>query len=1079
MNLPRLAVRNPVAVNLLMWLIIVAGLYCWFDLIREFFPNVEAEQVIITVAYPGATPEEVEKSITRLIEREIEDVDEVERVESSVFEGLTLIVAEMEEGANRDRVLNDLRGELDKVKPDLPDGAEEPEITEARPQIPVVALVVHGNVPERTLHEAVLDLEEDLLDLEDVSEVLVTGFRAREILVEILPERLEAEGLTFAEVGTVIAASNLDLPGGQLKGEVTNIRVRTMGEEQVALELEDIVIRRRVDGTLIRLSDVAVVREGFEDKVELGRHWASDPEGEDSEAPEASDPSGGSGYRAASLTVFKTPEQDAIKIADMVKAFAAERPTMAGGALDVTVTTDLSRFIKQRLELMTRNARIGLILVLLTLALFLELRVAFWVAVGLPVAFLGTFLLMNVFGATINLISLFGLIVVLGLIVDDAIIIGENVFTKLRSGVPALEAAEKGATEVGLPVLAAVITTCVAFVPLAFIEGRIGNFLGVLPVVVICALTVSLVEAFVILPAHLAHQKAPGPAPTGGFRLFARRFGEAKHWIFEAFLPRRLERSLRFMLRWRYVTAAGALATLFVAVGLVRGGIVPFVLLQEVDAETITGKIEMAAGTPEDETLRMLGILEQAARDQPEVATVFTVLGSSFDDRGRVVAPDPATVGQVVLELHPAEWRQARGYSKSPDLLARLRRETANLPGVRRLSWKGRSGGPSGADIEVLVRGDELDMVQPAVAHVEDTLGGFEGVDEIFDDLEVGKIEARLELLPTGRLLGLTTRDLAVQIRYALFGIEAQDLQIGDEEVTVRALLPESTRRNLADLQQLRIATPSGGRVPLEEVASVSTARGYASLARVDGKRAVTITAEVDEERANIADVTEALNKELVDLGTLFPGVSYTFEGQKKETNESLGSLAIGFPAALLAIFAVIAVIFRSYTQPIIVMAAIPFSLVGAIVGHWIMGYPFTILSMIGAVALSGIVVNDGLILVDFANRARRGGERATEAVIHASKARLRPILLTSLTTIVGLAPLMLETSFQAQFLIPMAVSIVFGLAFATGLTLILLPAFYVIFEDARSLLRWAWTGTYVRDLPYDPGVTHAAGRGA
>jgi len=1059
LNLPRLSVRNPVAVNLVMLAVLTTGAWSWFHLVREFFPNIESEQVLITVPYPGATPEEVEKSVTRLIEREIDDVEDVERIEARVYEGLTLISAVLEEDADRDRVLNEIRSDLDRVKPDLPEGAEEPEITEARPQIPVIAVVLHGHVPERVLHDAVVAVRDDLLDLPEVTEVMVTGFRAREILVEILPERLEDFGLTFEEVGRAVAATNLDLPGGQLKGARTNIRVRTLGEEQAARRLEEIVVRTRPDGSLIRLRDVARLRDAFEDRVERGRFH--DLRVDREEATQSTDAELAAS-RAASITVFKTPEQDAIEIADAVKAYVDRSPELAGGAVHAAITTDLARFIEQRLDLMRRNATTGLIFVLLTLAVFLELRIALWVAVGLMVSFAGTFLMMALTDTTINLMSLFGLIVVLGLIVDDAIVIGENVFTKLRAGVPPLVAAETGATEVGAPVLAAVLTTCVAFVPLALIQGRVGHMLVVLPIVVICALTVSLIEAFFILPAHLRHLP---PRPTTAIGRAYGRFNEAKHHLFEVILPRILERQLRFTLRWRYAAAALSFLLLLSAAGLLIGGVVPFVLLQDTDAETVTAKLEMAAGTPEEETLRMLAVAERAAADHPEVATTFSVIGKAFGAHGPEVASDPATVGQVILELLPAEVRQARGWGTSHRLLAELRKATSGLPGVKRLSWEGRSGGPGGADIEVLVRGEELSMVQPAVVHARTRMASYDGVDEIYDDLQLGKLEARLRLRPTGRLLGLTTRDLAHQVRHALYGYEAQDLQVGDEEITVRAVLPEGSRRSLDDLLRLRVVTPTGHRVPLGEAAGVTTARGLASLSRVDGKRAVTITAEVNEDVANVRDVTESLRDDLADVGTAYPGVSVSFEGRRKETMESLGSLVIGFPAALLAIFSIIAVIFRSYTQPIIVMVVIPYALVGATFGHLVMGYPFTILSLIGAVALSGIVVNDGLILVDYANRRRREGAPAVAAVVEAGRARLRPILLTSITTIAGLAPLMLERSFQAQFLIPMAISIVFGLAFGTVLTLFLLPIFYMIFEDVRMGARWLWTDRYTDRL--------------
>ncbi|MHC4861573.1 MAG: efflux RND transporter permease subunit, partial [Planctomycetota bacterium] len=591
MSLPGISVKNPVPVNLFMLFIIVSGVYYWFDLVREFFPNAESEQVFITVPYPGATPDEVEKSVTRRVEREIENVDDVESVESKIYEGVTVIQVTLEEGADREGVLNDLRSEIDKVKPDLPEGAEDPEITEVRPTVPVIGVVVYGDVSEDRLREAAREVRDDLQDLSGITEVFLSGVRDREIWAEVRPEKLEELGLTFEEVGRAIGGANLDLPGGQLKSGRGNVRVRTLGEKDRARDIEDLVVRSRPDGTAIRLRDVAKVRETFEDRVERGRFG---------------------GKPAATVTVFKTPEQDALKIAKQVKAYVADHPTWFDGAVDLAVTTDLARFIEQRLDLMKRNARLGLFLVLLALAFFLDLRVAFWVAIGLAIAFLGTFTAMHFLGATINLISLFGLIVVLGLIVDDAIVIGENYYTKLGKGMSPARAAVSGTNEVAMPVLAAVLTTMAAFLPLMFIEGRVGAFLGVLPVVVICALGVSLIEAFVILPSHLGHQKRDLLAPLMR-NSFLSRMKEARTRFLTERLPAFYERALRFVLRWRYPAMAAAAGISFAVAGLVVGRIIPFVLLQETDAESISINLEMAAGTPEERTIEVISKLESNA----------------------------------------------------------------------------------------------------------------------------------------------------------------------------------------------------------------------------------------------------------------------------------------------------------------------------------------------------------------------------------------------------------------------------------------------------------------------------------
>ncbi len=1034
MNLPRFSVRNPVAVNLLMWSILLVGLYAWSEMPREFFPNIEPEKVYITVPYPGATPAEIEKSVTRRIEREIEDVDEIEKIESKVLEGATVIVVTLEDDANRDRVVNDLRTEIDKVERELPSEVDDVELVEVRPFIPVISVVAFGDVSEERLRETVRDVRDDLLEMDEISEVMLSGLREKEIWIEVEPALLEAYGVTFEEVGRAVARTNLDMPGGQVRTSRGNIRVRTMGESDRAAQLRGLILRSQPDGSTVALSDVATIRETFEDKIERG---------------------GFQGKLAASVAVFKSPEEDALKISERVKAYIASRPERLGGAIKLQTTTDLSRFISQRIDLMVRNARAGIILVVLALAFFLNVRVAFWVAMGLPVSFLGTFALMRWFDVSINLISLFSLIIVLGMIVDDAIVVGESIFTRLRRGEKADAAAELGACQVATPVVAAVATTIAAFVPLAFVSGQMGNFLVVIPKVVIVALFVSLIEVFLILPAHLAHRRSrPSKVWLPRLRAQLDRLAAQKHRLLESMLPNLLERLLRFVLHWRYVTCSFAVAVGLATVGIVAAGIVPFVLIQDGDAENISVNLEMVAGTPVERTQEVISQLERLALSIDEVASVFSVVGTSFSERGRETAADPATVAQLHVELLSAEERERRGMRSSEDVITSFRRRTGSIAGVRKIGLIAQSGGPQGPDIEIRLRGDDLDQLAAALAHVRSVVGGYSEIYEMEDDLNVGKQEVRLRLRQSAHALGLTTSDLALQVRHALFGFEAQKLQADDEEVKVRVLLPDADRRNLSDLGRLRVVSPSGHRVPLAEVAEVYATRGFASLARVDGKRAATVRAEVDEATGNVDRLTTEIERRLTDISQRFPGISMTFEGQRKETNESLGSLAIGFPAAVLMIYALIAVLFRSYLQPFIVMVAIPFSFIGAVAGHLLMGFEFTLLSLIGCVALAGIVVNDSLILVDYINQLRRQGSDTLQAVVQGARARLRAILLTTITTVLGLAPLMLERSFQAKFLIPMAISIVFGLAFATLLTLLLIPTLYLVHEDFRALFR-------------------------
>lgn len=1035
MNLPRFGVKNPVAAELIAIGIALIGIVSWFTIRRDIFPNLDAEQISISVAYPGATPEDVERAIALRIEREIRDIDDIDEITTRVFEGFALVLVKLDFGADRDRALNSVRAAVDRIEPEFPEVADDPEIIEIRPFIPVISLMVSGDVPEERLQQAAYDVRDDLLSIGGVTEIKLLGLRKREIWIEVRPDLLEEHGLTFAEVGHAVAASNLDLPGGQLRSVDGNIRLRTIGEKRRALELENIVVKVDPDGTQVRLRDVAELKDAFEDNSLQGRFQ---------------------GKRAISLYVFKTPEQDAIDIAQKVKGYVADHQEALGGAVKLETNLDIARLIEQRLDLMVRNAKQGFVLIILILCIFLNVRVAMFVGLGVPVALLGTFTVMQLFDQSINLVSLFGLIIVIGMLVDDGIVIAENIYTKMQAGMDPERAAIKATREMQLPVLGAVLTTILAFVPLAFMKGQIGQMLGGLPLIVSGALCVSLVEAYIALPSHLAHHVKLVAAQPGSLRARFVQFRD--RWLDE--VPRNfVARTLTWMARYRYPVVASVLALLLVAGGLVAGGIVPFVFLQEVDAESVSIQLEMAAGTPETRTLEVLRTIEDAALSNEEVDDVFTVLGTSFNDRGIQTAADPSTVGQVYIELLKADERQDRGMRTSASLIEEWRRTLEGIPGVDKLAMRAENGSLKGADIEIRVTADDHDVASSAADEVRHLLETYHGVSEVEKDLREGKLEVRFSLRDSARTLGLTTADLAVQVRNAVFGFEAQELQEENDETKVRILLPLAARRALSDLGRLRIATPQGGRVPLDEIAEVRIERGYATLSRVDGKRAVTVTAQVDETTTSTQDVTRDLSQQIADLDKRFPGVSVSFEGQQKQMRESIGSLVIGFPLAMLAMYALIAMLFRSYTQPFIVMTVIPFSLIGAIGGHLLLGYPFTLLSMIGAVALAGVVVNDSIVLVDRVNELRRAGYTLEKAVIEGAASRLRAIQLTTTTTAAGMAPLIVERSFQAQFLIPMAISLVFGLLFATLLTLFFLPMLYLVLEDLRNALRWLFTG--------------------
>ena len=675
MNIPRLSVENKVAANFLMWFLIIAGLYYWFNLVRDFFPPLEQEQALLELRYTNASPEEIEKSVTRKVERAVEEIKEVEKVFSQVVEGASFTTVTFEDGADPKKLMNDLQNKINEIKSELPEEVEDPIFIEVRPLIPALGTVISGNISEDRLREEARNIRDDFLDLPEVSEIKMLGIRDREIWIEVYTNKLEEYRLTFEEVGRAVAAANLDIPGGELKSPLGNVQVKTMGEEEQVRKIEQIVVRANVDGSVVRLKDIAAVRKNYEDRVEMGYF---------------------SGKPAIQIFVFKTPEEDALKISSNIKAYIKEHSERLGGAAVLEYFSDVSRFIQQRLDLMLSNARAGFILVVLTLLLFLNVKVAFWTAAGILVSFLGTFVFMNCIGVTINLMSLFALILVLGLIVDDAIVVGENIFAKIRSGVPPQQAAIEGSSEVALPVIATVLTTIAAFLPLAFIDSKLGRLMVELPKVAIAALTISLLEAFMIMPAHLAGRyKKPGKFMDG--------IREQRYRFLEETLPGWLEKLLRPSLRWRYVTLVTALCFLIVMMGFIGSGIVPFMLIQEVDSEYMEIDLEMTAGTLEEETRKVFFQIEKMALELPEVKVTYAILGRRLSKL--VTMADPQTIGQITLELQAAEEREKKGMRTCRQIINLLHHKTDIIPGVKSVKFRIRNDPFGDEAIKVVIKG--------------------------------------------------------------------------------------------------------------------------------------------------------------------------------------------------------------------------------------------------------------------------------------------------------------------------------------------------------------------------------------
>ncbi len=1065
-SLPRFSVKNPVLVNLLTWAMLAGGLYAGFTLVREMFPESDPERILVTTVYPGATPAEIEKGIAIKIEEVVKDIEEVEELLTSIAEGFcTITLVLYSDVDDVDQVVNDVKASIDTIpREDFPEEAEETHVTKLEPKLPVIQVSFFGDLSEETLKQIGERIRDDLLLIPGITDAILQGTRPDEISVEVQPERLVKYGLSLPDISDAIRRANLDLPGGQIRTAGANVSVRTLGEEDQAQPIGEIIVRSDPSGKTVRLHEIAEVRDTFEETDVVGRFNAKPGVG---------------------VTVFKTGDQDAIDISQKVKAFVAgktgkplQRDWLAKlkhrlGLPDeveqvyqtalndpyppvgeLTTATNLARFIEGRLDLLKRNGFWGLIFVFMSLLIFLNWRVAFWVMAGLLLAILGTLIVMKGLGVSLNLISMFGMIVVLGLLVDDAIIVAEHTYSRIEDGMEPHEAAIVGAETVTWPVVCAITTTIVAFAPLLLIEGRVGDFMGVLPIIVMCALAVSLIEALSVLPSHLAEWVKPvhvsadhGPTTSAGRwreRLRAFRRATLKGAVLKGY-----ERLLRLAVSYRYGTICILVSILIVALGLVGGGRVPFVFFQKMDSETIVAEMEMPVGTPVERTGEAISVIEQAAVDLPELDSLYTSMGVKYDMEGGIASVS-SHLGQAVIELNPIEERDRN----SEQILRELRAKTGNIPGVNSLRYSVIHGGMGGAPIHIEVSGKRIADLVEVAGRIKDRLTDYAGVYDIDDDFDAGRREVQIELLDTARALNMTTQSLATQVRGAFYGLEARKVQRGREDVKIMVRYPRSRRTKVSDVEKMWVAAGDGTLVPFTEVAQLREGRSYATIKRKDQKRTVTITADVDEAVANARMINQELEAEFPKWERQFPGMRLEFGGQSREFTKSFSSLKRDFVIAAALIYVILAGMFKSYIQPMIVMTAIPFGIIGAIAGHWLMGYPLTILSLIGFVALTGIVVNDSLILVDWINRMRRQGLSPHEAVISAGTQRLRAILLTTITTILGLAPLLLETSLQARFLIPMGISIAAGVAFATVVTLIAVPSLYLILIDVRRAFR-------------------------
>jgi multidrug efflux pump subunit AcrB len=1067
--------KNAVAANLLAAMLVVGGLFTLPRIPQKEFPDIEVPIITVGVEYRGAAPEEAEEGVCVRIEEAVQGVDGIDQIRSVATENACAVTLELLSDVDAARVLDDVKSQVDALTT-LPEESEKPVIQRLTVRRAVVDVALAGDTDERSLKELAERVRDEIARLPGITQVEIAGARPYEIAIEVSEASLRRYALSFDQVAQAVRRSSLDLPGGSIETAGGEILLRTKGQAYRGAEFEELVVLTRADGTRVRLRDVARVVDGFEDVDQSARF---------------------DGAPAVLVQVFRIGRQDIIEISDAVKAYVAEAQGRMPEGVRIEVWKDGSTALRDRIDTMVNNGLSGLVVVVAILALFMRPRLALWVSFGVPVAMLGAFAVLPAIDVDINVISLFAFILVLGILVDDATVVGENAYTRMRRGESALDAAIEGTREVSVPVVFGVLTTVAAFLPLLLVEGQMGQIFGVMAQVVIACLLFSLLESQLVLPSHLAHlDGSVRRARTGAGRAWD-HFQERVASGFEAFISGRYRRLVEHAVEWRHATVAGGVALLLLAFGVMASGHLKFTFFPEIQADYVSATVAMPQGTPVEVTERAVAQLAASARVlrealdaevEPEsgsvVKHVFEAIGTqpSLAQARQTpaslsaVASGGSHLGEVTLELLEA---RRRGIPAKV-VVQRWRELSPAIPEAEEVSFSS-SLFSVGDPIDVQVAGPDVEQLEEAAARISAALARLPAVYDVTDSFRAGKAEVKLSTLPAGESLGVTLADLARQVRQAFYGEEAQRIQRGRDDVRVMVRYPETERRSLGDLDNLRIRTADGAEVPFRTVARAEVGRGYASIRRTDRQRVIDVTANLDETRVAADEILAELRANVLPpIVSDYPGMTWSFEGAQREQRRALGSLAAWFGVALFAIYALIAVPLRSYAQPLVIMSVIPFGIVGAIAGHVLMraikgpSFGLSFLSITGIVALTGVVVNSSLILVHHVNARRAAGASTYDAVIDAAVARFRPIFLTSLTTFGGLTPLLLETSMQAQFLVPMATSLGFGVLFAAAITLFILPAGYMTFEDLRGLparLRTPRRRRAPRAEPSLPGV--------
>ncbi len=1022
--------RNSVAANLLMFILLLGGLYSVVTIKKESRPQIETNFITVSIPFLGASPEDVEEGVLIKIEESIQDIEGIQEIISTGRRGSGNVQIEVSAGYEVPDVMSEVKNRVDAIST-FPDNTEKPIVSRTLFQQQVNMVTVFGDVDERTLKEYTKQIRNEIVNLPGITRAELLGSRPYEISIEVSEHTLEQYAMTLGEVAQAIRRGSLDLPAGFIRSDAGDIQVRTKGQAYTGLDFEDILVRTNADGSRVLLKDVANIKDDF---AETGRF------------------SEFNGKQAFTIRVLSVGDQSELEISQTVRDYIEIKQASIPSGVQLAAWADSTYYLKGRLDMMIKNLVIGALLVFLSLTLFLRLKLAFWVMVGLPVAFLGTFFLMPMLGITVNLISLFGFILVLGIVVDDAIVIGESAYTSMRAKGHSIDNILEGVHKVAMPATFGVLTTIAAFVPILMISGVMGKFFAAIGWVVTLCLVFSIVESKLILPAHLAHMKVKHyPIDTQNrFIRFQRFFSEGLHTfvdnVYSPFLARCLNR--------RYLTFSVFISLLILSIGLLTGGILRSVFFPDITSDFLQVEILMNEGTPADrthDTLRQVqdGLWKLDAEVSKEQgvksgAVVSSVLAFA---RGEIR-------GQIITELVKDEDAVISG----TEVLRRWRENVGELPGVKQLGFSGAAGPGGGAAISIQLIGASIEQVGRASQELTRRMNSYEGLYDIRNTYERGRPEIKLNLKPEAEALGITLQDLAGQVRAGFYGTEVQRIQRGQDEVKVMVRFPRDERDSVGYLDNMKIHTPNGGRVPFHSVAEVEIKESPAFIRRFDRERAVRVSAEVDKEKYEPKKIQDdIMNKELPEVMALFPGVRSRLSGASQQQIDIQEDLIRGGLLAVFLIYALMAIPLKSYAQPLIIMSVIPFGMIGALLGHLILGLPVSMTSYFGIIALAGVVVNDSLILVDFVNRERDAGTPIDQAVKHAAKTRFRAILLTSLTTFLGLAPIAIfETSLQAQLVVPMAASLAFGILFATVITLFLIPALYLILDDFKQWMKEA-----------------------